>query len=66
MKFFVRYLPNGRILVRSADTNQYFFPDTFKDLKEATEFIQKMSDTYGSASYLDDDPTGMDDLFGDE
>jgi hypothetical protein len=66
MKFFVRYLPNGRILVRSADTNQYFFPETFKNLKEATEFMQKMIDMYGGLSYLDEDPTGMDDIFGDD
>lgn len=66
MKFFVRYLPNGKVLVRNIDSNVFLQPQIVNDMKEAADFMQNAIDTYGSIDVDFSDPTGIEGLRGDK
>lgn len=64
MKFFLRFLPNGRVLVKNTDMGLIVQPQVFANLKEATEFIQNTVDQYGAGAFSIEDPTGIEAILG--
>jgi hypothetical protein len=45
MKFFLRYLPNGKILVKNTDIGSNIGTRLFSNIKDASEFIQSTVDS---------------------
>lgn len=66
MKFFVRQLPNGKILVKNTDLGSIVQSQIFSDMKDACDFMQNTIDTYGSSVIDTEDPTGIEAILGDE
>lgn len=64
MKFFLRFLPNGRVLVKNTDMGSIVPAQVFANLKEATEFIQNTVDQYGAGAFSIEDPTGIEAILG--
>lgn len=64
MKFFVRQLPNGRVLVKNTDFASMIQPQIFSNMQEAANFMQQTIDRYGAGAVSIEDPTGIEAILG--